>query len=276
MGRFGKLNLLGVGLASVSLGLQAEIQALDEATMSNVTGQAGISIEINNAAIGVGEIRYQDEGSIAIRGIEIGGANRNTFFGNQWIPNGQESDKLDNMKLDIDVLSDGSLIANMKPAGNFGVVDFRLATDDWYLMDSSLNDGTKLIDSLSIEGIALGARLRVDNGNSHAKLEAEFGVDDLDVDIAFLNVRVENMQIAGTDYLEALADFGPSGATSTSALGAEIALEIYASGPGLAVDINKFQMDIVMPEIYLGANPSIGSVYMNDVTVAAQTVIYGH
>ncbi|ARU56653.1 hypothetical protein OLMES_2603 [Oleiphilus messinensis] len=275
MGRFGKLNLLGVGLASVSLGLQAEIQALDEATMSNVTGQAGISIEINNAAIGVGEIRYEDEGSIAIRGIEIGGANRNTFFGNQWIPNGLQSDKLDNMKLDLDVLADGSLVANMKPAGGFNVVDFRLATDDWYLMDSSLTDGTKLIDSLSIEGIALGARLRIDNQTSHATLQATFGVDDLDVDIEFLNVRVENMQIAGSSYLEAIGSFGPSGA-GVGDIGAEIEIEIYSSGPGLAIDLNRFEMDVVMPEIYLGANPSIGGVYLDDVNVVAQTVIYGH
>ncbi|MCG8612352.1 MAG: DUF6160 family protein, partial [Pseudomonadales bacterium] len=265
---------LGVGFAS--LNSQAEVIALDEAAMASVTGQAGISIEINDAAITMGEILYKDEGGIAVRDIRIGGANRTNFFGNQWLPSGLQSDKLDNVKLDIDVMADGDLVAIMKPAGGFNVVDFSLTTDDWLLMDSNFNDGTKLIDSLSIEGVALDARLRVDNQTEYTFIETTFGIDDLDVDVEFLNLRVENMQVAGSSYIEAISTWGPSGAGIPD-IGAEVDLEIYAAGSqGLGLNLTKFQMDIVMPEIYLGDNPSIGALYVNNVDITAQTVIYGH
>lgn len=275
MESLGKLAVLGVGASLVSLGAMAEIKPLDDTALSGVSGQAGLTIEVNNAELSIGELRYQDQGSIAVRDIRLGGANKSNFFGNQWIPAASVSDKLDNFKIDIDVFDDGDLVAILKPAGTFSVVDFGLTTGEWVLQSSTGVDGTRLVSGMSLTGLGIDARLRVDNQTSHTFVETTFGIDDLDVDFEFLGVRLENMQIAGSSYLETVGTWGPSGA-GISDIGAEFDFEVYSHANGLGFNLNKFQADIVMPEIYFGSAPSIGAVSMNDVNITAQTVIYGH
>lgn len=275
MGSVGKLILASVGVGLVSLNASAEIKALDESAMGEVTGQAGITIEIDNAELTIGEFRYQDQGSIAVRDIRLGGANKSSFFGNTWISPSDVSDKLDNLKIDVDILADGDLVAIMKPSGAFSVVDFGLSTGEWVLQDSNGVDGTRLVSNLNLTGLGIDARLRVDNQTSHMFIETTFGVDDLDVNFEFLNVRIENMQITGSNYLEATGVWGPGGA-GVPDIGAEFDLEIYAAADGLGLNITKFQADILMPEIYIGSAPSIGQLTLDNVDITAQTVIYGH
>lgn len=280
MKKLGKVTLLSVGISVLCGNAYGEITALDESVLSEVTGQAGLSIEVDNAEITMGEFRYQDQGSIAVRDIRLGGADKVSFFGNQWLPLSEKSDKLDNIKIDVDVLADGDLTMVMKPSGSFSVVDFALTTGEWVLQDSLGNDGTRLVSSLNLTGLGIDARIRVDNQTSHTFIETTFGVDDLDVDFEFLGVRLENAQIAGTSYLETIGTWG-YGNAGISDIGAEFDLELYsatsASGnTALGVNINKFQADILLPEIYLGSTPSIGQVTLNNVDITAQLVVYGH
>jgi hypothetical protein len=277
---------LGKKIVTVSMGVAFSlpamaIQPLDDDFMGSVTGQAGISIEVDEALLTIGEFRYQDQGSIAVRDIRVGGANKTNFFGNQWIPTASRSDKLDAFKIDIDVLADGDFVAVMKPSGTFSVVDFGVSTGEWVLMDSALNDGTRLVSSFNMTGVGIDARLRIDNQTSHTFIETTFGIDDLDVDFEFINVRVENMQVAGKSYLETIGTWGANSAGIPD-IGAEFDLELYAAFnattgiSGLGLNITRFQADVVLPEIYFGANPSIGQLTLNNVDITAQTVIYGH
>ncbi len=271
---------IGITVGVACTTVNAEILALDEATLSEISGQAGLSIEIDNAEVTMGEFRYQDQGSIAVRDIRLGGANKTHFFGNQWISAADQSDKLDNLKIDVDVQSDGDLTVIMKPSGAFSVVDFGLSTGEWVLQDSLGNDGTRLISSLSVTGIGMDARLRVDNQTSHTFVETTFGIDDLDVDFEFLGISLKDVQITGTSYLETVGTWGYGG-TGIPDLGAEFDFELFSTtsatgNTALGLNINKFQADILLPEIYLGSTPSIGQVTLNNLDVTAELVVYGH
>jgi hypothetical protein len=273
MGSLGRITLLAFSVACVNA--QAEIMSLDDDAMGSVTGQAGISINIDELVATIGEIRYEDEGSLAVRGIRLGGANKLTYFGESWGAATHSGDTLDNIKMDIDVRADGDLVIFMKPNSVAGqAVDFSLTTDEWVLMDTGLSNETTLISNLSMTGLMLDVRARVDNQTQHTFIETTFGIDDLDVDVDFINLRVENMVVAGSTYIESLTTWGSVGIPD---IGAEVDLELYAAGTlGLGLNINKFQMDVVMPEIYFGSNPSIGALWVNNIDITAQTVIYGH
>ncbi|MCP5209074.1 MAG: hypothetical protein H7A01_17920 [Hahellaceae bacterium] len=280
MNLIGKKSVLLFGGVAISSSVLGDITSLDDATMASVTGQAGITVEINSAELTIGEIRYQDKGSIAVRDIRVGGADRTNFFDNQWIPTSAKSDKLDNLKIDIDILADGDFVAIMKPAGTHSVVDFGISTGEWLLQSSAGVDGTRLINSLDITGLGIDARLRIDNQTSHTFIESTWGVDDLDVDFGFLGVRVANMKIAGSNYFETLGTWG-AGSAGILDIGAELDLEIYTAiahggHTALGLNLTKFEADVLIPEIYLGSQPSIGAISLNNVSVTAETVIYGH
>ncbi len=283
----GRLAAAGMSAVLISGTASAEIQQLEDTQLSNITGQAGISIEIDNAELTIGEIRWHDAdavnvgGSVAVRDIRLAGADKTHFFGNQWIPNSARSDKLDNLKIDIDVLADGDFVAIMKPAGTFSVVDFGFSTGEWVLMDSTGADaGTKLFNSLDFTGIGIDARLRIDNQTAHTFIETTFGIDDLNADMDFLAIRIEGAQIAGVSYYETISLWGSSGAGIPD-LGAEVDVELYTAtnaqgNTALGFNLTKFQADIGLPTIYLGDKPTIGGLYFNNVNIVADTVIYGH
>lgn len=60
---------------NVACSAQAELQALDDLSMAGVTGQAGLTIEID-LKVDVGELAYQDGGYLAIEDFTWGGADR--------------------------------------------------------------------------------------------------------------------------------------------------------------------------------------------------------
>lgn len=258
---------------------QAQFQSLTDDSLGNVTGQAGISIDLS-AELRIGELRYQDEGSLAVRNIRLGGANKTTYFGSNWGAATHSGDRLDHLQINIDVLSDGDLVLFAKPEPGFGqAIDFRLSTGEWVLQKSTGGDGTRLINYLDMTGLALDLRMKVDNETSHLLIESTFGIDDLDTEIGFLGIGIQDMKVAGLSYFESLGQWGNVGLPD---IGAELDLDIYhrqmpGQVDGLAIDITKFEADIDMPIITLGSGPSIGSVTINNLSLNnTNLVVYGH
>ena len=78
--KFLKKASLAASIAAVSFAANAELVAMDEATMSAATGQAGIDLNITLEganAISVGEILYTDTdatdgGSLSLSNITVG------------------------------------------------------------------------------------------------------------------------------------------------------------------------------------------------------------
>jgi hypothetical protein len=71
--KFLKKASLAAAIAAASISAQAEMVALDDATMSATTGQAGVTIEIEigGSGISVGEIEYTDEGSVSLQNLTV-------------------------------------------------------------------------------------------------------------------------------------------------------------------------------------------------------------
>jgi len=80
--KFLKKLSLAASIAAVSVAANAEMVAMDEASLSAATGQAGINIAANIGSINVGAVTYTDtdtdadgySGSLAISGIGISSA----------------------------------------------------------------------------------------------------------------------------------------------------------------------------------------------------------
>lgn len=70
---------LAAAIAAAPFAAQA-LQPLDDVTLSNATGQAGVTIEIDidGSGISVGEIEYTDEGSVLLQDIRVSNVNNLT------------------------------------------------------------------------------------------------------------------------------------------------------------------------------------------------------
>ena len=71
--KFLKKASLAAAIAAAPFAAQAELVALDDATMSSTTGQAGVTIEIQlgSDGIGIGQVEYKDEGSVLLQNINV-------------------------------------------------------------------------------------------------------------------------------------------------------------------------------------------------------------
>ncbi|MFE8069726.1 DUF6160 family protein [Marinobacteraceae bacterium S3BR75-40.1] len=90
---------LVTAIAGASFGAQAELKAMNDSAMGDVTGQAGVTIELD-ANVSIGEIQYKDQGSLFMKGVTIGG------LGQLGMTDGDGNaygTSLDNLKIDIDI-----------------------------------------------------------------------------------------------------------------------------------------------------------------------------
>lgn len=144
---------LASAIAAVSAGAQAELKALDDSQMGELTGQAGLTIDVETKW-SIGEFQYKDAGSVLLTGISMGG---NTNEGT--------SSYLDNIRMTIDVAGagavDGGTIA-LDTLGNTSAVA---------LTDNNFNYGFS-----EIKGLAL---VHASNGNTDAGIlaAASLGAD---------------------------------------------------------------------------------------------------
>ena len=91
---------LVAAVSAASTGVMAELQMLDDADMQVVTGQAGLTIDVESQWE-IGEFAYQDAGYLLIQGIRMGG----NSLGNG---TGTAGTMLDNLRLEIDIAGDGT------------------------------------------------------------------------------------------------------------------------------------------------------------------------
>ena len=94
---------LASAIAAVAAGAQAELKALDDSTMGELTGQAGLVIDLETEWT-IGEFAYQDAGFIVLRDLSMGGnSNEGT------------NSMLDNIRMEIDVAGAGAIEASGAP-----------------------------------------------------------------------------------------------------------------------------------------------------------------
>ena len=86
-----------VALCLLGSAAQAEFKPLDDSALSGVTGQAGVTVELQTQ-LDIDNVGYQDEGWLNINNIHVGGATPGTA--------------LDNVKVTLDIAGDGEVFAH--------------------------------------------------------------------------------------------------------------------------------------------------------------------
>ena len=127
-------------IAAMSAGAQAELKALDDSTMSEMTGQAGLTIDLETKWT-IGEFAYQDAGFLVLQGLSMGG-NSNELDASGNINNPM----LDNIRLEIDIAGAGAIDAANGKA------------------DNQLKYGMSNVKNLALVAFALGGKTGADAG----------------------------------------------------------------------------------------------------------------
>src|SRR5690554_612932 len=94
---------LVAAIASAPLASHAGMKAHDDTTIGNVTGEAGVTIELQTK-VSTDQFVYTDEGSFTVNDIVLGGSG---------VAGGPGTALLDQLKIDIDVEADGDAVIHV-------------------------------------------------------------------------------------------------------------------------------------------------------------------
>lgn len=151
---------LATAVSAASVGAFADLQLLDDQGMQDITGQSGITIDVETQWE-IGEFAYQDDGFLILQGIRMGGNAMGSGTGSG-------STLLDNLRLEID-------IAGSTPIDNEFAYGFSNTADIAELYIDALNADTVFAD------IAAG----VDSTRGNAAIDTKKLYNDGDLVIHF-------------------------------------------------------------------------------------------
>lgn len=268
-----KRTLLALGVAGLPAAAMADIEMLDDSVMGEITGQSGVSIELETK-VDIGQFTYTDEGTLAINDISIGGANRTDMFGFNGMGGPEATDLLDNIRIDIDILADGDAAINIVPI-YFNAVDFRVTTGAWDLLSSDGSGNyTQVLNNFVAEGVLGRGEIQIDTSTDVMRFATAFGIERMEFDVPFLAMGVRGMSITGADF--------DSVFPNPLDVFAEVELFIYegqrlsSNESSLAIDMPVFEADIGIKEVIVGQH-SIGEVFVDDLAITNTAMrIYGH
>lgn len=178
---------LATAVAAAPFAAHADLKAMDDSAMGNVTGQAGVTIELETK-VSIGQFKYTDEGSFAVNDIVLGGSG---------VAGGTGTELLDQLKIDIDVADDGDAVIHVGTLdGN--PIDWGMTVGSMELLAGSTgSDSTTLISNMSGYGNLAQLDFRVDTATDHLNIVAAFDVQDMDFDVEFLGIGIRDMVITG-------------------------------------------------------------------------------
>jgi len=192
-----KPTLLALCVAGVPPAATAEIHSLDDSAMGMITGQAGVTIELETK-LNIDRFIYTDEGSLEVNNIFVGGANRTDMFSEMNLNlNGQANDRLDNIRINIDIARDGDVIINLLPI-TFNAVDFRMSTGAWNL--TGTGGSTTILDNFNMDMLIGSGTIRIDTATDKLNLITDIAIDDMDFDVPYLALGIRDLRLTGADY----------------------------------------------------------------------------
>ncbi|KPQ30194.1 MAG: hypothetical protein HLUCCX14_03655 [Marinobacter excellens HL-55] len=255
---------LATAVAAMPFAAHADLQALDDSAMGNVTGQAGVTIELETQ-VSIGTFTYTDEGSFNVNDIVLGGSG---------VAGGAGSNLLDDLYIDIDVEADGDAFISVGSISG-APIDWGMTAGSMELVAADGSESTTLISNLSGYGNLAQLDIRVDTATDQLQLDVLFNVEQMDFDVEFLGVGIRDMAIYGAGFL---ANPGPDTAFAYADV------HVY-KGDGLGdstmtdvlrIDIADISMDVSIGAIEIGG-ASIGSVALQNLTVSdTKLAVYGH
>jgi len=226
---------LVTAIAAAPFASHAGMKALDDSAMGNVTGQGGITIELETR-VSIGEFTYTDTdgyagsgdtdtgGTFAVSGIELGGAFASGLFdptatdpafdgtslsGYSSLAGGAAataSDMLNDLKIDIDVAADGDAVIHVGSITG-GPIDWGMQANTIELRGAETgSDSTTLLSGLKAWGSLAALDIRVDTkdvggyvNSGSLMLDAAFTVEEMEFDVDFLGIGIKGLSITGAN-----------------------------------------------------------------------------
>jgi hypothetical protein len=176
---------LASAVAAVSAGAQAELKALDDSALGELTGQAGLTIDVETSYT-LGEFQYKDAGSVFLTGLSLGGNNANASEVGFAAATGNASSVggsyLDNFRIYIDIAGDGSTTDTAGNADNNLNYGFSRVSD-LAAVHVAAGNGDLDISAAALATLSSGAAASTDkNGNT---MDGRRTYDDGDLVIHF-------------------------------------------------------------------------------------------
>lgn len=303
---------LATAIAAAPFATQAGMKALDDTAMGNVTGQRGVTIELETR-VSIGKFTYTDEGSFSVSGIELGGSS---------VATGDAGNELlDELSIDIDINANGDAViavhalATQDLSGIGGDAEADMPID-WGISAESMEltgtgGTTTLLSGLKGHGNLSQLDIAVRNSNTtrasgtaladngFLELDVGFNVVDMEFDVDFLGVGISGMSIMGADsdlkkaaYMEGGMTEAQADALLATTSFASASLDVY-KGDGLGsstmtdvlrIDVSEVAMDLYIEDVVVGgtigsdlATRSIGSIAMDNLVISdTKLAVYGH
>lgn len=281
-----KLALATV-IAAAPFAAQAELKAMNDGAMGDVTGQAGVTIELETK-VDIGAVTYTDEGNFAMQGVHIGGK-ADPASDESGVTKDADgnvtgvSGLLDDLKIDIDVESDGDAVIHVGSiSGN--PIDFAVGIETTSLNAADGSESTLLASNIAIDGQLAALDIRVDTATDTLIAGVAFNITNMDMDVDFLGVGIRGMSVTGAstfgaDYTgsnETAIALGGKFAAATVTIGKAEKISGSTSGEALEIGIPEFMADINIQETLIGGE-NIGTIAMDNLAVTQTNLkVYGH
>ncbi|MHA7924568.1 MAG: DUF6160 family protein [Marinobacter sp.] len=196
---------LPLALLLTSTQAWAEMSALGETELSDVTGANGITMEMSSLA-SVGHIEFESSGSVRVDDLVAGGAGVTTSGASTGF--GQYFDQL---TLSLDILEDGVMQVGLRslPTGTTGDPD----TVDWGITTGNIDliavsgESARIASGLEAWGRILSADYKIGPSLDVAGYDSQralmmFTIEDLDLLAGAEGLAVQNLKVLGTEDIE--------------------------------------------------------------------------
>lgn len=281
-----KKSLLALSVAAMPVAGFADLQPMNNTQMGEVTGQQGVTIELETA-LTIDQIEYSQDtnGSVLMDNIRVGG---------------HDAGETLDVSIEIDLQDSGDAVIDVRPLGLLQPVEQGL---DVGSVGLSGDDGSAtLISDLQMDVLfsQLQITAKVDNvvGSNNdtgsINIQSQFLIEDLDVDFDVAAVSLKNMRLAGAGTLNGEFDpnsnytlkdandanltsmvLGGGAAQVTANIGAGAPISDSSGDDVLRVNISEFTADMWMPTVKVG-QASIGSIGIDNLNITdTDMAIYG-
>jgi hypothetical protein len=286
--------VLATAVSLVSVGGFAETKLLDDSEMQGVTGQAGLTIDVESQWE-IGEFAYRDGGYLLIQGMRMGGNSMGNGTGSGGV-------LLDNLRLDVDVAGDGSAINDNEL--NYGFSAMREIAQE-YVNEGNLDPSFASVASgvdESRDGAAIDDKKVYGDGDlvihfdftdgwasegglSAYRSDNRFVTDDFAVAEAVLEhavdfrIEIDAIGLARSDYQVGSAGLdidsdGPSeGAVGTTTLISQLSIQGYLGPEDLHIENNGNGFDGTGP-LGTGSGDADSKIYWSAYTKITDLDMY--